>query len=147
MDNKVKLVMTEEQAIEEIRAFRREGFALEEIYVLAHDEKTTEGLADLMNTNKVGLYEEGIANSFANLFRSKGDQLRSKMQSLGLSEAESAHFERELDQGKILVMAWFDETDRYDREEAYRRNLRRDDDTVVPPVYMSDRSGPSGGVW
>ncbi|MFE5321030.1 general stress protein [Paenibacillus sp. NPDC056579] len=147
MDNKVKLVMTEEQAIEEIRAFRREGYALEEIYVLAHDDKTTEGLADLMNTNKVGLYEEGIANSFANLFRSKGDQLRSKMQSLGLSEAESNHFEKELDMGKILVMAWYDDTDRYDREEAYRRNLRRNDETVVPPMYMSDRSGPAGGIW
>jgi len=144
MNNKVKLVMTEEQAIEEIRAFRREGFALEEIYVLAHDDDTTIALSDLMNTNRIGLDEEGVANSFANLFRSKGDELRSKMQSLGLTEAEANHFERELDKGKILVMVWYDDTDRYDREEAYRRNMRRDNETYIPPVYMSDRSGPGG---
>ncbi|WP_028549937.1 general stress protein [Paenibacillus sp. UNC451MF] len=145
MDNKVKLVMTEEQAIEAIRSFRREGYALEEIYVLAHDDKTTEGLTDLMDTNKVGLYEEGIANTFANLFRSRGDQLRSKMHSLGLTKDEADHFEAELDKGKILVMVWYDDIDRHDLEDARRRNLQREE-PVVPPagLYLSDTMGPDG---
>ena len=112
MNNRVRLVTTEEQAIQEIRAFRRAGFALEEIYVLAHDDQTTDGLADLMDTNKIGLYEEGIANTFANLFRSRGDKLRSKMESLGLTESEADYFESELDKGKILVMVWYDEARR-----------------------------------
>ncbi|OXM87597.1 general stress protein [Paenibacillus rigui] len=146
MESKVKLVTREEQAIEEIRAFRREGYALEEIYVLAHDDKTVDGLASLTDTNKIGLYEEGIANTFANLFRSRGDQLRSKMTSLGLSETEAEHYEKELDQGKIMVMVWFDETDSGSME-AHRR-VRRRDDYVVPStgIYMADRHGPNGIV-
>lgn len=145
MNNKVKLVMTEEQAIEAIRSFRREGYALEEIYVLAHDDKTTEGLADLMDTNKVGLYEEGIANTFANLFRSRGDQLRSKMHSLGLTKEEAAQFEGELDKGKIMVMVWYDDIDRHDLEEDRRRHLHREE-PVIPPagLYLSDATGPDG---
>jgi|GEM_PF-4095032 len=147
MDSRVKLVTHEEQAIEEIRAFRREGYALEEIYVLAHDDKTTEGLSSLMDTNKVGLYEEGIANTFANLFRSKGDQLRSKMTSLGLTESDADHYEKELDMGKIMVMVWFDETDSGSME-AHRRLRRREDEYSVPTtgVYMADRQGPNGIV-
>jgi len=113
VNNRVRLVSTVEQAIQGIRAFRRAGYALEEIYVLAHDDKTTDGVADLMDTNKIGLYEEGIANTFANLFRSRGDKLRSKMESLGLTEAEADFFESELDKGKILVIVWYDETKRF----------------------------------
>ncbi|MDF2961357.1 MAG: YflT [Paenibacillus sp.] len=148
MDSKAKLVTHEEQAIEEIRAFQREGYALEEIYVLAHDDGTTEGLSKLMSTNTVGVEEEGIADSFANMFRSRGDQLRSKMQSLGLSKAEADHYEKELDKGKILVMVWYDNGDNDDMD-AHRRNNRREDEVVIPPagVYLTNRPGPGNSVW
>ncbi|TDF95519.1 general stress protein [Paenibacillus piri] len=141
MDNQVKLVTQEEQAIQEIRAFQRQGHKLENIYVLAHDSKMTEGLSKLMNANTVGLKEEGVAGAFANLFRSRGDELRSKMQSLGLSKVEAEHYERALDQGKILVMVWHDNDDYYDRYDRPSNN-RRQDEIVIPPsgIYFTDRS-------
>ncbi|MFD0681440.1 MULTISPECIES: general stress protein [unclassified Paenibacillus] len=149
MDNKAKLVSYEEQAIQEIRSFQREGYTLDEIYVLAHDDETTEGLTKLMSTNTVGVMEEGIGDAFANLFRSRGDQLRSKMQSLGLSKAQADHFEKELDKGKILVMVWNDNLDNDDMY-AHRRNSGIRDEVVVPKdgVYVTNRSGPGrNNVW
>jgi DNA-binding transcriptional MerR regulator len=147
MNSNVKLVTHEEQAIDEIRSFQRDGFSLEEIYVIAHDNETTEGLAKMMSTNKVGMYEEGIVNAFGNLFRSRGDQLRVKMQSLGLSKEEADQYEKELDKGKIMVMIWTDDSD-FDDLDDRRDNLHRDNETVIPParVYTSGRND-SGGVW
>ena len=40
-----------------------------------------------------------------NVFRSRGDELRSKMVSLGLTENEAAHMEEELDKGKVVIVA------------------------------------------
>jgi DNA-binding transcriptional MerR regulator len=147
MNSKVRLVTHEEQAIDEIRSFQREGYTLEEIYVIAHDNETTEGLSKLMSTNKVGLYEEGIANAFANLFRSRGDQLRVKMQSLGLSKDEADAYEKELDKGKIMIMAWTDDHD-FDDLETVRKDPRREAAAIVTPtgVYTTERSG-SRGIW
>lgn len=58
-----------------------------------------------MNTNDIGVAEQGIVNSIANVFRSRGDELRSKMESLGLSNLEAQRFEEELDRGRIVVIA------------------------------------------
>ncbi|PZE20236.1 general stress protein [Paenibacillus xerothermodurans] len=144
MDSRAKLVANEEQAIQEIRAFQREGYSLSEIYVLAHNERTTTGLSELMRTNTVGLYEEGIADSFANLFRSKGDQLRSKMHALGLSKTEADHYERELDKDKILVLVWFDDSN--DDELQVERLAQRRHQQSAGTMYAGGRPGP-GGTW
>ncbi|NOU94955.1 hypothetical protein GC093_17250 [Paenibacillus sp. LMG 31456] len=149
MDNKAKLVTYEEQAIQEIRSFQRKGYTLDEIYVLAHDDETTEGLTKLMSTSTVGVMEEGIGDAFANLFRSRGDQLRSKMHSLGLSKAQADHFEKELDKGKILVMVWHDNMDNDDMN-INRRNSGSKDEVIIPQdgVYVTNRPGPGrNNVW
>ncbi|MEK3719967.1 general stress protein [Paenibacillus sp. FSL H8-0034] len=147
MNNKVKLVTHEEQAIMEIRAFQREGYTLEEIYVIAHDDGTTEGLSKLMSTNKVGMHEQGLANTFTNLFRSRGDQLRVKMHSLGLSKEEADRYEQELDKGKIMVMAWNDDAD-LDGLETDWTSLRREDTAVAERtrIYTTERTR-TRGIW
>jgi hypothetical protein len=149
MNSKANLVSTEEQAIREIRAFQREGYTLDEIYVLAHDSETTEGLSKLMNTNTVGMMEEGITGSFANLFRSRGDQLRSKMQTLGLSKAQTDQFEKELDKGKILVMVWSDHWDNHDIEAGrINRNRNRGEEAIVRSgAYGAQRPDASRNLW
>ncbi|NHN29748.1 general stress protein [Paenibacillus agricola] len=148
MNNKVRLVTHEEQAISEIRAFQQEGYTLEEIYVIAHDNDTTEGFSKLMSTKTVGIYEEGITNAFANLFRSRGDQLRVKLQSLGLSKDEADFYEKELDKGKIMVMAWIDDNDFDDWVPETKDSIRRSDAAIIAPagVYTTQRTG-STGIW
>ncbi len=146
MNNKVKLVMHEEQVIMEIRAFQREGYTLEEIYVIAHDG-TTDALSKLMSSNKVGIHEQGHTNTFTNLFRSRGDQLRVKMHSLGLSKEEADRYEQELDKGKIMVMAWNDDAD-LDELETDGTSLRREGMAFAERtlVYTTERTR-SRGIW
>lgn len=72
---------------------------------MAHSKDRSENLTNAMNTNDIGVAEQGIVNSIANVFRSRGDELRSKMESLGLSNLEAQRFEEELDRGRIVVIA------------------------------------------
>ncbi|MEK4800642.1 general stress protein [Oceanobacillus sp. FSL K6-0118] len=101
----VKLVENDVQAKEAIEQFLNQGFTRDEVYLLAHSKDRSENLTNAMNTNDIGVAEQGIVNSIANVFRSRGDELRSKMESLGLSNLEAQRFEEELDRGRIVVIA------------------------------------------
>jgi hypothetical protein len=90
---------------DKVSQFMREGYNKDRIYVLAHDEKTTDFVSDRTNTSQVGTSEEGVLNTVANVFRSRGDQLRAKMESLDVSSSEAQRLEKEMDNGKIVVLA------------------------------------------
>ncbi|MCZ8519675.1 MULTISPECIES: general stress protein [Paenibacillus] len=143
MRTKVKLVDGEEAAIQAIRQFRLEGHSLNEIYVLAHDGDTAQELSRLTDTKTIGMMEEGMATAFANLFRSRGDQLRAKMESLGISALDAERYESELDRGKIIVLVWYDEdTGTLDRADEAARRRPRPEELLLPPVggaVMSER--------
>jgi hypothetical protein len=72
---------------------------------LAHGKDRSEDLSDALDTNEIGVNEQGVFDSIANVFRSRGDELRSKMESLGLTDTEAQQFEKELDRGRVLVVA------------------------------------------
>ncbi|MED4400564.1 general stress protein [Metabacillus fastidiosus] len=103
--NNVKVVQNSVQTKEAIDEFLREGFTKGEIYLLAHNKKFSEDLTDKTDTSDIGMGEQGIFHSVANVFRSRGDELRSKMQSLGLSNVDAERYEEELDEGRIVVIA------------------------------------------
>ncbi|MEK8130936.1 general stress protein [Paenibacillus filicis] len=134
MNTKIKLVDHTDQAIRAIREFREQGHPLSEIYVLAHESNRTEELSKLTDTNTIGMMEEGVATAFANLFRSRGDQLRAKMESLGISEAEAGRLEAELDKGRVLVLVWHDDNNHLRDEEEARLRRDRREEVLVPPV-------------
>lgn len=144
---KIRLVNEEEGAIRAIRGFREEGYSLSEIYVLAHDDDRTEGLRRLTDTNTIGVMEEGMATAFANLFRSRGDQLRAKIESLGISPSEADRYESELDRGRIMVLVWLEQDTRtFEREdETAARRRERVEDVAIPPMgfYMEARNNLS----
>ncbi|OMF23454.1 general stress protein [Paenibacillus sp. FSL H8-0548] len=91
---------------EQVFKFQREGYAKERIYVLTHDKDRTKRIVDHTDAEKIGVAEEGIGSTIANIFRSHGDELRAKLRSLGVSEQDAQRLEREMDQDKILVIAW-----------------------------------------
>lgn len=101
----VKIVENGVQAREGIQLFMAQGYTTEEIYLLAHDEKRTDDLTEALGTSEVGLEEQGIFGSLANVFRSRGNELRAKLESLGLTEAEADEYEKELDLGKVILVA------------------------------------------
>ncbi|WP_342563069.1 general stress protein [Paenibacillus sp. FSL R7-0345] len=100
-----KLLENGVQAIEEVNRLRDSGYTKDNIYVISHDQDRENRIVDAANTNEVGLGEEGLFGSIANLFRSRGDALRSKITALGFSAAEAGFYEKELDAGKVLVIA------------------------------------------
>ncbi|MBT2292491.1 general stress protein [Paenibacillus albidus] len=100
-----KIVENGVQAIEEVNRLRGTGYTKEDIYVISHNQEREDRIVDAADTNEVGMHEEGLFGSIANLFRSRGDELRSKIVSLGFTEAEADFYEKELDMGKVLVIA------------------------------------------
>ncbi|SDS26308.1 Heat induced stress protein YflT [Paenibacillaceae bacterium GAS479] len=92
-------------AMSAVRELSRRGYNKDEIFVLAHDKDQTDRLAENSEANKIGMSEEGMFDSMANMFRSRGDELRSKLESVGLTDLEAERYEEVLDQGKILVIA------------------------------------------
>ncbi|ETI70019.1 general stress protein [Neobacillus vireti] len=104
MEN-VKVVENGVEARQEIENFVEQGYTKDEIYLLAHDKKRSEDLTDNLNINDIGVGEQGVFDSVANFFRTRGDELRAKLESLGASDAEAERFEKELDLGKVIVVA------------------------------------------
>ena len=100
-----KVVNNGVQAVEEVKQLKTTGYAYEDIFVLAHNQDRTDRIANTANADEIGIKDEGIFNAVANLFRSRGDELRAKIESLGFTEAEAEFYEKELDLGKVLVIA------------------------------------------
>ncbi|MDO7907841.1 general stress protein [Paenibacillus sp. JX-17] len=100
-----KVVENGVQAVEAVKELRNTGYSYEDVYVLAHSTDRTDKIAETADAKEIGRKEEGMFDSLANLFRSRGDELRAKIQSMGFTEAEADFYEKELDQGKILVIA------------------------------------------
>ncbi|MFJ7726076.1 general stress protein [Neobacillus sp. NPDC097160] len=104
MEN-VKVVENGLEAKREIEQFIMQGFTKDEIYLLAHDKNRSEDLTDSLDIEDIGVSEQGVFDSIANVFRTRGDELRSKLESLGLSKVEAEQYEEELDQGRVVVVA------------------------------------------
>lgn len=103
--NTVKVVENGVEAKKVIEQFNLQGFTKDDIYLLAHNENRSEDLTDSLDVQDVGVKEEGVLDSVANVFRTRGDELRSKLESLGLSHAEAERYEEEMDHGKVIVIA------------------------------------------
>lgn len=104
MKPSVQIVTTAMDALHAVRELNRRGYKQDDIYVLAHDSEQTKELADATDTNQISMTEEGVLNSVANVFRSRGEEIRSKLQSIGITETEAERYEEELDQGRVLVI-------------------------------------------
>ena len=93
------------QAKAEIEKLVTQGFSHDDIYIFAHDKKRSDNITDALDTEEVGIQEQGFLDSMKNMFSSRGDELRSKMEAAGLTTAEAASAEEELDQGKLVIIA------------------------------------------
>lgn len=101
----VKVVENGVQAREEIQQLIMQGYTKDDIYLLAHDKHRSLDLTDSLDVTTIGMSEQGVLDSVANVFRTRGDELRSKLQALGLTEADAERYEEEMDHGKVVVVA------------------------------------------
>ena len=93
------------QAKEEIEKLETQGYSRDQVYVFAHFKKRDDDINDALDTEKIGIQEQGFLDSLKNMFSSRGDELRSKMEAAGLSKQEAANAEEELDKGKLIIIA------------------------------------------
>jgi hypothetical protein len=103
--NTVKVCENGLQAKEIINQLTAEGYDREDIYVFAHGEEREKDLADALETGEVGMQEQGLVDSVKNIFRKRGDELRSEFEAVGLSKAEAEKYEKVLDNGEIVLVA------------------------------------------
>ncbi|MBW7476759.1 general stress protein [Paenibacillus oenotherae] len=118
----VHAVSTIHEAREQLDSYIRQGYTRDQLFVLTHEKDRTERIAEQTNAEQIGISEEGIGTSIANIFRSRGAELRAKMRSVGISESEAQRLEEEMDRDKIVVIAWGGkpyEDDEYDPDIMY----------------------------
>lgn len=93
------------QAKKKIEELEAQGYTHDDIYIFAHSQDREDKIAEILDSEKVGMSEMGFLNKMKNMFSSRGDEIRSKMQSVGLTEAEADEGESELDKGRLLLVA------------------------------------------
>ena len=93
------------QAKEEVEKLEMQGYSRDEIYIFAHYKQREKDISDALETEEVGMKEQGFLDSMKNLVSSRGDELRSKMEAAGLTDEEADDDEKELDTGKLVVIA------------------------------------------
>lgn len=102
---KVNVVENGLEASNLISELQNEGYLKSEIYIFAHGKERSKDITEATETGKVGIEEQGVLNTLGNVFKKRGDELRTKMASLGLSDHQAAEYEKELDQGRLVVIA------------------------------------------
>lgn len=103
--NTVKVCENGIQAKEVINQLTAEGYDQDNIYIFAHGEEREKDLADALETGEVGISEQGLVNTVTNVFRKRGDELRSEFEAVGLSKEEAAKYEKVLDGGELVLVA------------------------------------------
>ncbi|MFC4354029.1 general stress protein [Chryseomicrobium palamuruense] len=92
------------QAKQKVEELEAQGHSRDEMYLFAHSKDREGHIADVLDTEKVGMSEQGFFKSMKNAFSKRGDQLRSDMHAAGLTEAEAETAEEELDNGKLILI-------------------------------------------
>ena len=101
------LKMTVENAVQakkEIEKLEAQGYTHDDIYIFAHDKKRNKDITKALDTEEVGIKEQGFLNSMKNMTSSRGDKLRAKLAAAGLSDQEAEQYEEELDKGKLVIV-------------------------------------------
>ncbi|WP_028593269.1 general stress protein [Paenibacillus assamensis] len=93
------------QAKLEVEKLEMQGYTRDQIYIFAHSKKRGEHISDALHTEEVGMSEQGFIDSMKNMFNSRGDELRNKMEAVGLSAYEADRAEEQLDRGRLVIIA------------------------------------------
>jgi len=102
---KVDVVENGVQARDKLSLLATEGYTKDEVYLFAHDKEREDDLAEALGAGDVGMKEQGLINTVTNVFKKRGDELRAQFESLGLSADEAERYERELDEGRLVLVA------------------------------------------
>lgn len=100
----VKEFKDDTELMKEVKSLSEKGVSKDHLYVMSHDDERTARVASNADASEVGANEEGLGTAVGNIFRKKGDELRTKFKELGFSQQEADNLEEKLDHGTILLM-------------------------------------------
>lgn len=93
----------EEKLVKDVEEIENRGVPENNIYVLAHHDGHTDHIANKANANTIGIKEMGLKDTINKLFKHRGEELRSKIEDMGVSRESAEMYERKLDEGRILL--------------------------------------------
>ncbi|AZB40965.1 general stress protein [Bacillus sp. FJAT-42376] len=93
------------QASEKVKELEEQGLSKHSIFLFAQDPDRSRHLTENTDTKEMSTMDKGLFNTMANAFRSRTEELTSKMAALGLSQNEALHYEEELASGRIVILA------------------------------------------
>jgi hypothetical protein len=93
------------QAKGEIERLEAQGYPREHIHIFAHSKNRSGDINEALDTKDIGIKEQGLMGSMMNLFTDRGEVLRNKMEATGLTSDEADAAERDLDSGKLVIVA------------------------------------------
>lgn len=92
------------QAKKEIENLEMQGHSRDDMYIFAHSKKRGKDINKALDTEEVSMKDQGFLESMKNMLISRGDELRSQMEAVGLSSEEAVDYEEELDKGKLVII-------------------------------------------
>lgn len=104
MEPFVREYMSDAELKKDVQSLVEKGVDNDDIYILAHDDERTDRLVKASGANKVGLKEIDFTTALENIFNKKGDELRNKLQEVGITKEHSQSLERDMDDGKLLLI-------------------------------------------
>ncbi|MFA1818762.1 general stress protein [Virgibacillus oceani] len=107
----IKEYTNDEQLVNDVSTLKDRGIDKDNVYVLSHDDDRTDRIAGNAEANTIGMKEMDFGNAVGNLFSSKGDELRTKLEEMGFSDAEADKYEEEMDEGKVLLIVTNEDVD------------------------------------
>lgn len=102
---KVKIAKNQPEAASAVTDFAENGFSKESIYVFSHNKEEEQQLTDVVGAAEVGIEEQGVVGAVENLLKSRGSELRAKLQDLGIPKADAENYEKQMDSGMIVIVA------------------------------------------
>lgn len=100
MEPIVKQYTNDEDLENDINKLKQNGVNTNTVYVLSHDPDRTERIVNNTEVSGIDYNRTKLDQSF----EKQGDELREKLQEVGLSEKEANEFEEHMDEGKVILI-------------------------------------------
>ncbi|WLV25603.1 general stress protein [Aciduricibacillus chroicocephali] len=94
----------DEKLENDIQSLKDSSVDAENIYVISHDDDRTNRIAKNAGANTIGMKEMKMGSAISNVFKKKGDELRTKLKDIGFSQEDAENYEEKMDEGKVLLI-------------------------------------------
>jgi hypothetical protein len=105
----VHVFENEQEVVNAVEELKARGIHRDNLYILTHEKERTDRINEKANANTIGANDMVLGINLKSIFQKSGDQLRKKMEEIGLSKEDAARYEEKLDEGKILLFVKDDE--------------------------------------